>query len=230
MNTKLLVGISSIFAAASGYGIGVMLTQKRLSDLFDERLAVEVEQTKAFYETLSKVKYPEPGDAVRALVPDEVVQALADQKVVNERRPPTAYHALARPAKAASSTVKVVGEPVVESNVFDENESLEEPVIGIITQAEFDANDMEYTTDSLTYYVGDDILTGNPSEDVVQDRPTTVGEVFMNHFGDGHTVWVVNHRLKMIWEIERSLGFYSVEVLGEDPPLETAAQRVRRGV
>lgn len=90
--------------------------------------------------------------------------------------------------------------------------------IYVIHRDEFFADEMEYTQGQLTYYKGDDMLTDELGKPIVPYRKW-VGAT-LNRFGHGskdpNVVFVRNDKEKMEWEIALDLGYYAVEVLGND--------------
>lgn len=76
-----------------------------------------------------------------------------------------------------------------------------------------------YSKISLTYYA-DDVLADDDDE-LVEDVEGWVGEDATDHFGeyDDDVVYVRNHKLKIDFEILRSLREYYTDVLEEKPYL-----------
>lgn len=88
----------------------------------------------------------------------------------------------------------------------------EESMIGapyVISPDEFGTFD-DYTTISLVYYDGDEVLADEEDE-VVEDLADTVGEDFAEHFGEyeDDSVFVRNDRLRCDYEILRDNRSYS---------------------
>jgi len=96
--------------------------------------------------------------------------------------------------------------------------SKDEPYI--ITQEDFLACLKDYEQNTLTYYEGDGVLADDQDQSV-EDINTTIGAKGFK-FGylseDPNVFYVRNDRLRMEFEVVRSPGKYSVEVLGEDDP------------
>ena len=89
----------------------------------------------------------------------------------------------------------------------------------IIHHDEFYENETDYEQATLTYYEGDDTLADE--KDVpVPDEDSVVGEDALVAFGHGskdkNVVFVRNDKLELDFEIVKSNGKYSVEVLGLD--------------
>lgn len=116
-----------------------------------------------------------------------------------------------------------------ETRIREENPG--EPYI--LHHDEFFENDPDHEQAQLTYYEGDDTLADD--KDVpVPDPDATVGTEALTQFGHGskdrNTVYVRNERLDMDFEIVKSNGKYSVEVLGLDDTdsLQHSYSRPRR--
>ena len=89
----------------------------------------------------------------------------------------------------------------------------------IIDQDEFTQADLEYNQNTLTYYEADGVLVDE------QDQPVpiaqTVGEKnlqFGNASGDVNIVYIRNDSLEVDFEVCRSFGSYTEEVLGVPAP------------
>jgi len=141
------------------------------------------------------------------------------------------------PETAAALQEDVEGR--VRQNVFDGREPAEEewdyeaelriraenpdkPYI--LHHDEYYENETEFEQATLTYYEGDDTLVDE--KDVpVPDEDATVGEDALTAFGHGskdkNVVFVRNDKLEMDFEIVRSNGKFSVEVLGFDDQEES---------
>lgn len=222
-----LTAVATAAGVIAGFGAGYFFAKKQLSSQFEEALATEIEATRAFYKATAKHNYPTPGDAVDALVPPHVVETLLEYK---GEKTPTAYHNVHKDAKVGDNFVE--GAPLVTRDVFEHSsEGPDEPIL-VISQAEFEENANEYQGCQFTFYEGDNILTDD-REDKIEDIEAAIGNQFRSRFGDisgdENTVHVLNNHLQLLFEIVRSRGFYCVDVLGEDPPLETPGERVRRG-
>ncbi len=89
----------------------------------------------------------------------------------------------------------------------------------IIHHDEYFENETEYEQGTLTYYEGDDTLVDD-KDMPVPDESSVVGDDALTAFGHGskdkNVVYVRNYSLEMDFEIVRSNGKFSVEVLGFD--------------
>jgi len=128
------------------------------------------------------------------------------------------------------STTKVAETQIIERNIFDEaaasgdhfnygeemiHRSPDRPYI--ISHDEFMESDQDFEQVSLTYYESDETLVDS-ADDVVPDIESTVGDDNLSKFGHGskdeNIVYIRNERLEIDFEVARSLGKYSEEVLG----------------
>lgn len=121
---------------------------------------------------------------------------------------------------------------VITMNVFSENEAAasddrdtSKPYI--ISVREFEDGEEDYSQNSLTYYEGDDVLT-DERDQPIQHIVKIVGDNL--RFGemseDPNVVYIRNHELEVDFEICRSAGTYTEEVLGYTDP--SNKQRPRR--
>ena len=87
----------------------------------------------------------------------------------------------------------------------------------LITEAEFEENPEEYEQSTLTYYEGDDVLTDSRDKPI-PDPDMIAGDDNLLRFGvgtdDPNRVHVRNDKLKMDFEILKSTGKFTTEVLG----------------
>lgn len=89
----------------------------------------------------------------------------------------------------------------------------------IITDEEFLQGDANYEGYTLTWYAGDNVLVSQ-SDKVIEGKEleATIGSIENLQFGelsnDDHIVYIRSHILNMDFEVARSHGKYSVEVLG----------------
>lgn len=115
-------------------------------------------------------------------------------------------------------------EEVITMNVFSDNSSEDDernpnkPFI--LTQREFEEGEHEYTQNTLTYYEGDDVLTDDRDQPIHNKLPV-VGEDnlrFGTKSNDPNVVYIRNNHLEVDFEVCRSTGTFSEEVLGYTEP------------
>lgn len=243
-NPMLITGVA-VVAVSVGVAVGYYVANKRLSTKYDHILAEQVEAAREFYSTLNKDRYPTPealldekhpeakaaaeaaieysGQGGKVLVGEEVTRDVMQREVEEE-------------VVVESRNIFVDGKPIKDSDWdSDAEESSRTPGKPyIITQEEFFQNETDYEQMQLTYYEGDDILVDEASSDVVNKQDDLVGDSNLQRFGHGskdkHIVYIRNDAKELEFEIARSRGKYSKEVLGmdeDDDEQETMSVRRR---
>lgn len=229
MNKVIVFSIvSGVAGLGAGAGLGYYIAQEKLVKKFDEILEKELANTKKFYERTNKVgRFETPQAAAEALgVPDSPVEEAADA-IVN-------YGAKFVPAEAVEITnegalvadMNEVGKLMADGlsdgieaghqnarNVFGKEEG--EPVR--ITFDEFAQAGDDYDPITVTYYMGDKVVAEN--DEPIQDDNRCIGLDNLYLFHEDETLtelYVRNDRLKTVYEITRSTGKYSSEVLDLD--------------
>lgn len=223
MNQNITLFLTSTATLLVGAGIGYMVAEKRLSIRFDERLEKETADLKTFYTTVPAKKYATPEEAVRDLVPAQIVEVVQDYQGVEAGRKPqkVPYHLIGK----NGAPIEEINEPdgtirmseVVTSNVFtDPNAKL--PDIHIITAAMFEENESDYIQSTLTWYAKDGVLA-DERDDRIEDIEGTIGPGATAGFGtvsgDPNVVHVRNLILQLDFEIIKNESSFAEEVLGE---------------
>lgn len=180
--------------------------------------------------TLSKMLMFAAGAAIGSVVTWKLVRTKYEQIANEEIESMREYYAEKRgkqqsddeygeEADEDDTEARVEYEAIVHGNGYagDASENNEEDtkmeVDGkpyIITPEDYDESD--YTTETLEYYEGDDVLV-DAYGDVIENREDVVGTDFVSHFGenegDGDTVYVRNDEQEIDYEICRDLRSYS---------------------
>lgn len=239
-NTALVVGVA-VVAAAAGAAIGYYVADRRLRTKYDDILAHQIEEARAFYATLNKADYPTPGDLVAERHPEavEAAEALEVYKggVQDPRgdivEDPDGKLVIRRTeeVEVESHNIFVNGKPIDHED-WDQNEEELSRTPGkpyVLTEEEFFQNETDFEQMQMTYYVEDDTLVDDFLE-IVQNSDAMVGDDNLQRFGHGtkdrHMVYVRNDEKEIEFEIARSEGSYAKEVLGLDDD-EPAVQQVR---
>lgn len=217
--TTIAVAISSIASLAVGSTAGYFIAKYQLGKQFDERLAREVEETKAFYMRLSeKATYRTPEDAVSALIPGAVT-ALKEYAGEPQDEPFFEKVDEAKEFPKSTPSVKSIfdkGNSTEEISEKDKRNRTEEAPY-ILEKEEFFRNDSEYTQSTLTYYAGDGILTDS-RDDIIDEVDVTVGQGNLDNFGygsgDPKVLYVRNDALDLEFEILHHEGTYKQHVAG----------------
>lgn len=236
-NNPYILGAVAAVGITVGAFSGYIFAKKRITTHYESILEEEILKAKEFYSRLNKVDEPTIEDAVRNRIPIEE----ADQK---DTRIETAAAAM---RDYLGVTVRSVEEEQVrEENIFlkrddfDYEAALEERLENggehpyVISHVEFMENDPDHEQESLTYFEGDDILCDEKDESL--EPRYTVGEDVFAKFGygsnDNNVVYVRNEKLGIDYEILRSRGKYTREVLGvmdEDEIPRRKNRRMRSG-
>lgn len=205
---------------AAGQAWGYFMAKKHLREEFDEELKFQLEMAKRQYQKLYKRdQFDTPATAVEALnrdgddsIAEEIARAVnalthyqgkQDEKQVAPK--------VADDAKTVVNNIFAQGPPPPRE--VDENEP------HLIDIDEFVNNETGYEQYSLTYYMGDGVLADDKDQPIEGDKlDMTVGDNNLAEFqkmGEiAHCVYVRNHKLRAEFEISRSEGKYSEEVLG----------------
>lgn len=252
-NNPVLLGSVFVAGVVGGAGLGYFLAVKRLGKKFDERMEMEISETRAFYANLNKVD-----EAGEPLTPQDVMEqrhgAEAAAQIVRgyqgrseepEGEPEGEPYdevvdekLLAKTESKVRRTEKVETRNVFSDPSFDLEEELKyrtEDKPYILTHDEYFAAEKDYDTFSLTYYELDDTLV-DEQDKPIENVDEMVGEDHLVRFGSGskdnNIVYVRNDKLGSDYEISKSTGSYLEEVLGmpdEEPnSLKHSDQRDRR--
>lgn len=254
-NPAILVGVA-VLALGAGAAIGYYIGVKRTTLKYEDILRDEIQAAKDFYGALRKDEFPTPGEAVEALHPGEAVHSLksyreGDRVEYDRISPSDEARVDAEKVQLTSTTLtetprgaEIVEETVeAKRNVFtrdaprewDYNAEIlertpEKPYV--IHFDEFTANEEGHDQDTLTYFAEDDTLV-DKRDRIIDDTEYTVGDDNMLRFGHGsndpNIVYVRNEKIDMDFEIIRSNGSYSKDVLGiESEPAELRHSRDQR--
>lgn len=102
----------------------------------------------------------------------------------------------------------------------------------VITESEFRIDMPEYEKDSLTYYMGDDVLA-EENGNYIPDKHGTAGNENLRSFfgfgsGDENLLYIRNERVMTDFEITLNEGRYSKEVLDVDDDDELPRRPIRK--
>ena len=217
-NPYILGAVAAVGVTLGAFG-GYLFAKKRLTAQYDHILKQEIDHAKEFYAKLYKADEPTVADAVK-------------NRIAPEEQEEVAQAALALREYQGEEGVEIEVEEaevvVKEENIFlkkddfDYQEALEERLENggerpyVISHVEFMENDLEHEQESVTYFEGDDILCDERDESL--EPAYTVGEDNLTKFGygsnDNNVVYVRNEKLGIDYEILRSRGKYTREVLG----------------
>lgn len=222
-NHKAQLAATSITSLAIGGAAGFVVTRRLLGVAFAEVAAKEIDEAKKYYSALYKKDgFETPADAVETLISDENSELLRDAVEAMQ-----AYSGVE--IDPESETV-VTGEAVVRNIFGDPTEDLDDEEIAnrpddapyIITNEEYFVNEDNHEQTSVTYFEGDDVLSDGRDQPI-SDVDGIIGENNLK-FGHGsqdkNIVYIRNGLLEMDFEVIRSTGKFTTEVLGLDDPDE----------
>ena len=217
---------TSVVSLAAGVNIGLFVANRRLRTKYEKLAAAEIAEAKEHYARLNKTeKYATPEAAAAAIllekglvtdtapieIPVEVIDTIRTYSGGRDPRPElTEENIFDRPPVEPKSLVEMSEErfvsPVNPNGPY------------VITEDEFNDNEVGYTQVSITYYAGDDILTDD-KDAPVEDPESIVGDA-LSRFGEGvseagqNMVFVRNTKIELDFEVTRSFGKYGIEVAG----------------
>lgn len=217
MNKNLIIGALCMVSAAVGGVTGYFVAKKQLSTIFETRLAEEIEATKKHYSVLYKKGPYSDIESARKELQGEVVPNVEESARLQEAVEALRNYSGGQPLKVDyAKTVRVFQETPVEEITEDLIRNRTEEAPYIIGKEEFLNGEKEFVQVTLTYFVGDKVLI-DEQQRVMDDVDETVGEDNLNRFGQGskdpNVVYVRNDALELEFEILRSEGKYSEEVL-----------------
>lgn len=227
MKNQWMIGVVSL---AAGFGLGYLFTKKQLIKAMDAMVEEETAEAKAYYHDLymkqvdADVEVEEAAEVLLSM-PAETVGAL--QSYLGVSPSPTLVaeaekFTAAMEARQEASKPKV---PEARVNIVPlksdiPGEELAEDVPFILSADEFMAGEKNYNQITLTYYSGDQVLADEKDTIVEKRIDETVGLANLEMFGelsgsgDPNVIYIRCNRFMQDFEVVRSMGKYSVEVMG----------------
>lgn len=232
----VILGATAVVSAVAGGIVAYKVASKKLQTKYEQIAEREIAEAKKFYGTLHKTDadLETPVAALKKYVGDEVIDELQYRSPLDG--PMTEEEELLAVVdkeieEETKARLEQVEEKVVEvvKNVFDDAHSdgdfdydyelaIRIPGVPyILSQEEFMLNEPEYDQNTLTYFEGDDVLTDS-RDVVINESETTVGDANLLRFGhgskDNNVIYIRNEKLEIDFEVVRSMGEYTKEVLG----------------
>lgn len=226
--------LTAAIAGTAGAYAGATIAIQRLGDKLrlesDDALQVAMAEAKAHYEQKYKKEYKAgnfetPEGAFKALHPKSDLEKAADEALVvyatheiervknefSSAPPPTSRGDLVEISKNVFTDATIP-----EAFDLEKELALRDPDFPyLITEEEFDENELEFEQIELTYYAGDGVLANERDEHVNIEQ--AVGNDNLMRFGQGtndeNKLFIRNVNGSMDFCIVLSLGKYSVEVL-----------------
>lgn len=239
-NTQLVL-VSAASLAVGGY-VSYAYTNKHAEVKYSEIAEREIEEAKRFYRALGEQtqKPATPGEAFALLHPE-----IVDENMDTAVEALTSYSSAATDGDLGSVTLETVRETVViQSNIFEtegrdedefdlatelENRDTTRPYL--ISEEEWQTGEPGYDQISLTFYEGDSVLADDQDQPV-EDIAGVIGDYNLGRFGvatgDANTMFIRNEKFRSDYEVVRSDGKYSHEVLGLQHSMEDHRPGVRK--
>lgn len=245
-NPLVILGVAVVAAGAAGF-IAWKIAEKRTTEKYEDILTQEIEAAKGFYKRMVKEgEFETPEGAVQALVPDEVVKAVNSyqgrDRAVPYNRPDDIPKEAPAPVEVEVEKAEITQNVFVDARTdprdWDYNVEIsareanpDQPYV--ISFDEFVEGLPSQEQATLSYYVEDDTLA-DERDQPIDNTDYTVGDDNLLRFGHGsndkNIVYVRNEKISMDFEIVRSHGSYSQEVLGimPEPNLRHSHRRTPR--
>lgn len=198
---------------AVGSALGYLIAQKRLSHQFDEILSKEIEEAKNYYKTLYKAEeFQTPESTAKALGVD-VEESNRLRLAVQAMRNYNGLEPVGNGKRANIFETVVTSEELGEEEIRNRTEE----AAYVISKDEYFQGEKNYVQVSMSYFQSDEVLV-DEREQPVDDVDDTVGLNNLQRFGQGskdpNVVYVRNDALELDFEILKSEGSYSKDVLG----------------
>jgi hypothetical protein len=166
-------------------------------------------------------------------LPSDEVQKIIDKDLEELRPKPVVVDE--DYIRSRSQEPEDVEEPeLVTSNVFanngdswnyDEEVKARNPELPyILHKDEFYDEERGYVQHTLTFYEGDNVLVDEEDAPIYNYERVTGPLKFGHGSGDPNVVYIRNDKQRAEYEIIKDEGYFSVEVLGIDPPNERVRQ------
>lgn len=217
-------GLASVMSLVAGAAAGAAIAMKKLDSKYAALSEAEIAKAKIYYNALHKrEEFQSPEAAVDHFILSSIAEgAIADQAAEATR----AYQGDSEAIKRLAEKLEVEDNEEGEEDPHEPEESfdLEEEKKTrtpdrpyVITEDEFTDGEPAYTPIEVTYFEGDDVLVDDQSKPIT-DIDGTIGIENLSRFGDGSrnpdVVYIRNERLGADFEVIRSQGKYTREVLG----------------
>jgi hypothetical protein len=219
----LIAGGISLVSLAVGTLAGYQLAVRRLESRYAEMMEREIAETRKHYGAKllnAQNVFSTPEEAAAALLPTEIkgkefpdeVPTPVLEKILEGLR----YHTPSTAVATIKTNVFTNDVTPAEGDDFmAEIEARDPEKPYIISHIEHLQNEMDYSQVTVTYYEGDNVVADS-RDDVIEDHGEVIGQDnirFGHRSHDPNVVFVRNDRLGIDYEILRSTGKYSEEVL-----------------
>lgn len=209
----LVAGVAGLLVGGT---IGYIIAKKRLQPKYEKLAQQEIAEAKQYYRKEKKEgALATPEGALAELAPEvaSAARALVDYSKQSEREEDDSPEVQVE----VTTSVFTGGRVHEEFDIEEEMKSRQGKQAYIISREEFLEADPGFEQKTLTYYEGDNTLSDDTDEAIpIPDQ--ILGEDALGSFGygsqDPRTVYVRNERLRLDFEVVKSDGQFSHEVLG----------------
>lgn len=214
----VILGVTAGVSLVAGGTLAHFFTKKRVQAKYEQLIVDEVAAAKAFYSKLNK------------LDPVTLAKDITDQSSSESFR--EAVMAVNKYAGGQFADKDPMEEHVSSNmhNVFSDNTPVDdtfnideeqitrtEEAPYVISREEFFENSTDFVQSTISYFDEDGVLV-DEQDQPIEDSENTIGEYNLSRFGQGShdnkIVYVRNDRLQQEYEIVKSEGSYTREVLG----------------
>jgi len=217
-----VIGTTSVLSFAAGAGAGTAIAIRKLNAKYNTIMEREIADARTFYKKLYKRgEFSAPADLGKLSSMEDHDDVVEEESELLD----DAVQALASYQGESENDV-TDDRPETATNVFDKEEDEwdwseidhRDPTKPyIIHHDEFMQGEKDYEQQTVTYFEGDDVLTDD-RDGRIDDVEDTVGEDNLMKFGhgskDNNVVYIRNDRMCVDFEVMRSTGKYSEQVLG----------------
>lgn len=226
------IAVASVLSAAAGAVAGYMYALKLLEKKFAELALEEIEDARLYYARRNKDgEFADPV-ALASGYADEVVEEISEKLVESKTFAEQLGYIPGEPPAKQDEKQQIEVKESLSKNIFDSSQPVEDeddefdleaekqkrdpkrPYI--LSHDEFFNAEYDWNQNSLTYFQGDDVLV-DEQDSPINDVRNTIGEENLR-FGhgskDANIVYIRNHKLELDFEVTRSFGKYTEEVLG----------------
>lgn len=216
--------LREVLIGAAGIGVGYLVARNQLEKRYARLLDEEIQRTKEFF---GEYEGPEDQEFMEQAIKtaDAMTEYSGGETVVNP----------AKLAEAVTASIKREEGPVAYNRIASEEAPAGEVIAKtaldpdarspyLITFAEFDANDTNAEQVTVSFFAGDGIVIDEDDNVIKPDRvEQIIGTDNLNKFGtntedpdmEPNVIYVRCERFAMDFEVTRSPGKHSVEVLGQ---------------
>lgn len=221
--------LKEVLIGAAGLGVGYLIARNQMEKRYARLLDEEIRRTKEFFEGSQGEAYVGSED------PEFMEQAIKTAEALTEY---SGGETIVNPAVLAQEVTKTVtqyNKPGAPSIVEETARDIESNVAAapmdpdarepyMINFAEFDANETDAEQITVSYFAGDGIVIDEGDNVISPERvEQIIGTDNLNRFGtktddpdmEPNVIYVRCERFGMDFEVTRSPGKHSVEVLGQ---------------